>query len=116
MAGPISPQQWERVSELLDQALELPASERRAFLEHASAGDLTVLAWVKRLLAQQPLLTTFLSTAVPDALGRIAADSCAATAFEPGYVLAERFEIRSFIGAGGMGQVYEVFDLDLAGC
>ncbi len=36
-------------------------------------------------------------------------------AFQPGEILAERFRVERFIGRGGMGEVYEAFDLELEG-
>jgi serine/threonine-protein kinase len=37
--SPPADERWRRVDDLLDQALELPASQRREFLSHACAGD-----------------------------------------------------------------------------
>jgi serine/threonine protein kinase len=34
-------------------------------------------------------------------------------AFRPGEVIAERYQVRRMVGRGGMGEVYEVFDVEL---
>ena len=34
-------------------------------------------------------------------------------AFEPGTVLGDRYQIRSALGAGGMGEVWHAFDIKL---
>lgn len=107
----ISPQQFERASELFQRARELPPSERRAMLEQACADDPIVLGEVESLLAHDAQ-----STSVVDRvdLGRgrelLAADLASDESPPPEIRLPERidkYRIIRQIGRGGMGIVYE---------
>jgi eukaryotic-like serine/threonine-protein kinase len=56
------------------------------------------------------------STPTPDAsVPRLGGRLALPQAFSPGEVLADRFRIVRFIAQGGMGEVYEVKDLELSG-
>ncbi|MBY0506709.1 MAG: serine/threonine-protein kinase [Bryobacteraceae bacterium] len=94
---------WDLVKEIFSAAAELPASEQRAYVIHACGGDLELQASVERLLAQ----------AGPTAsLGILPGPR---HTFSPGDLVTPRFRIRRFVGAGGMGEVYEADDLELGG-
>lgn len=106
MAGPMTPERWEKVSEVLEQACELPPHEREAFLEQACGQDRDVLHWARKLVRQQPG-SEFLDKAVPGAPARLVISHAR---LPVGFVLAERFEIRSEPNPGGIGDVYQAFD------
>jgi WD40 repeat protein len=50
---------------------------------------------------------------VPDEPTRISADAETLTGFQAGQTLGDRYEVRSFLGRGGMGEVWHAFDLKL---
>ena len=109
MAGPMTPERWERVSEVLEQACELPANEREAFLEQACRQDGDVFQWARKLLRQEPG-SEFLDKPVPGAPAKLVISH---PPLPVGFVLAERFEIRSEPNSGNVGDVYQAFDREL---
>ncbi|OJY88730.1 MAG: hypothetical protein BGP25_13130 [Lysobacterales bacterium 63-13] len=98
-----------RCAALLREALDLPESKRRAFLEHASAGDATLLGSLLRLLEldadSDPLLDAPLDGVVADLL----ADDADAADEVDDVAAGDRigpWQIISKLGAGGMGSVW----------
>ena len=99
-------ERWEIVKSLFLEAATLPSEEQRAFLKDVSNADEEISALLDDLLSQSPekgpnlYLPCWLSsldTRIPNSL-------------EPGRKLLERFEIIRFLGAGGIGEVYQAFD------
>lgn len=108
---------WARVEALFHTALDLPAKERRAYLEDACGGDETLRAEVTSLLAAAEGPDLFND----DAAGALALELAAGSrSAEPGDVetVGGRFEavagpkqigpyrILDVLGHGGMGTVY----------
>jgi eukaryotic-like serine/threonine-protein kinase len=106
---PATPENWARIKWLFQEALELSASERRAFLSK-NPSDAPLRAEVERLLAEHSRAGNYLSAPV---LGALSSQAETKPSFRDGEVLAGRFKILHFIAAGGMGEVYEAEDLDL---
>jgi eukaryotic-like serine/threonine-protein kinase len=106
----ISPEQWDRVKELYEAALECSPSQRTAFLRK-NAEDKIVCEEVKRLLSERENLDSFLST--PAFIDRRPNPMCSPERLASGEVLAGRFRIVNFLAAGGMGEVYKAEDLRL---
>ena len=106
----MSPERWERVTELFSQALELPRSERSSFVQTMCGSDADLRAQVVDMLQKHERAGSFLETEaikLPPLERR--------RAFNPGDVVSERYRVVRLLGQGGMGDVYEVEDLELGG-
>jgi serine/threonine-protein kinase len=107
MADPSSQERWQRVSELLDGALDLPLPLRPTYLEAACAGDAGLRREVEALLASCERGAGFLDTPAPEFAARL----LAASGEPPVQELAEGARIGPYrvvreLGRGGMGAVY----------
>lgn len=120
----------EQVEQIFEEAASLALSERDAFLREACRGDLRLRAQVDKLLSDHERAGSFLQHPVfhPSALRAALQqagddDSGSAPTAAPEHpprfvasdVLADRFVVLRFIDKGGMGEVYEVEDLQLKG-
>ena len=92
-------EQWSRVKEVFNAALEHEAGERRAYVAAATADDDSVRAEVDRLLDAQLESPEFI-------------EQPAATTLLSGRVISH-YEIGRLIGSGGMGHVYAARDTEL---
>ncbi len=112
MSGPVSPDRWRRISEVLDGALELPEAERAAFLDAYCASDPELRARVETLLEADRLESQVLDRAAgelaTEALRNLD-DGQAGPGGEGGIEVGARLgawrAVRE-IGRGGMGVVY----------
>ena len=93
---------WARIQELFDQALELPAADRRAFLD-AQSQDPAVVKEVLELLAYDSRGLTHVNAAV----GAAAREITGPSALPEGAAIGP-WRVRRVLGQGGMGAVYEV--------
>ncbi len=104
------PDRWQRIQELLGEALERDPSEREAFLNGACAGDSSLRGEVASLLSAHDR---------PGAIDRLGADvaSLAARLRDPSAALVGRsvgrYNILERVGGGGMGIVYKALDARL---
>jgi serine/threonine-protein kinase len=96
---------WDKLKAIFSEASELPEADRPAFLDQACEGDEDLRAEVEKLLAQ---LSDETET-VP------LLDPVPRHTLENGQLLAGRFEVRRYVGQGGMGEVYEAEDKELGG-
>jgi Tol biopolymer transport system component len=98
----LEPDRWQQVAALYGEALELPATNRTAFVRERCGDDQALRGEVESLLsvANKPGLLDF---------------PIAPEEFKPSAVLAGRFRIVRLIGRGGMGEVYQAEDLQMGG-
>jgi hypothetical protein len=98
----LTPERWQKVRDVLEQALELAPEKRSRFLDVACSSDPTLRSEVHALLSSDDQArTSFLET--PPVLS---------AALTPGTRLGD-YEILSQIGSGGMGVVYRARDARL---
>jgi eukaryotic-like serine/threonine-protein kinase len=106
----MSPERWQQLARLFDEALELEPKRRTAFLAEACAGDEALRREVETLLAARERAGEFLQRdAFEDEAARLAAHS---PTLQPGQTIAH-FEVQGLLGAGAMGEVYRARDTRL---
>ena len=92
-------EQWSRVKDIFNSAMERDAGERREFVVKAAAGDEAVRVEVERLLDAEGASGGFI-------------EQPAAAALLNGRVISH-YEIVRLLGSGGMGHVYVARDTEL---
>jgi serine/threonine protein kinase len=105
-----SPENWARVKELFEGALDCVPEQRSQYLR-SNEPDAGIRAEVERLLGEHDDAGSFLSS---PAFERVQFQPKPyAHRLSPGEILTQRFQVVRFIAAGGMGEVYEARDLEL---
>jgi eukaryotic-like serine/threonine-protein kinase len=98
---------WRQIERLYDEALEVDAAERDAFLAHACNGDQALRREVRSLLDYETAADRFLEKpALVEAARSIAADTRPPLS---GRRIAG-YDVIDLVGAGGMGEVYRARD------
>jgi serine/threonine protein kinase/Tol biopolymer transport system component len=113
----MTPERWNEIERVYHAVLQRPASERPAYLADACAGDEALRAEVESLLRYERDATRFIEPVQPDPQSPIGGmmarlrDGAVPGRFA-GRVLGS-YEVKSFIAAGGMGEVYRAIDTRL---
>ena len=106
----MTPERWEQVGQLFQAALERRPGERTAFLRQACGEDESLCREVESLLAAEEKSGDFLAaSAIDDAAKALAEEQ----SFSPVGQRLGHYQVRSFLGAGGMSEVYLAQDTKL---
>ena len=95
---------WQEIEKIYHAAVELPESERAAFLENACAGDAALRQEVESLLRSEQSGEGFLQEPALEAAAKIMSQA------KPESLVGHQmgsYQIVSLLGRGGVGVVYK---------
>jgi tetratricopeptide (TPR) repeat protein len=103
--------QRERIKELFAHAMSVGPAARLAVLDEGCAGDSALRKAVEDLIENYASAQEFFAQFPEDFAHAVLSVRAVPRAFSTGDTVAGRFHIAGFLGAGGMGEVYEAEDL-----
>jgi Tol biopolymer transport system component len=102
----MTPERWQQIDNLLEEALKREPNERSTYLDQACAGDEALRLKVEALLAAHESAETFIEAPALE----VAAQALAEQARSMVGQQLDHYRILSLIGKGGMGEVYRARD------
>ncbi len=94
---------WERIQALFHDAVDLPPSEQRSFLEKACGGDESLMVDVAAMLAEEARGDSFLDRGMAQVANQLLDPDVPAA---PAFGELGPYRIVGVLGEGGMGVVY----------
>jgi len=109
----VDQQRWERIKHLLAEAAEQSSGRRSSFLADACGDDHSLQSEVEALLEHHEKAGSFLARSPAAKLVTNRQWTPVEPTLPQGEIVAGRFQIHSYVGRGGMGEVYQAKDARL---
>src|SRR5947209_8615561 len=107
----MTPERWELISKIFNEATALKVDERRKFVEEACDGDRTLMAEIESLLSAHEQAGDFIESPIVENMVGDISEMPTLTG-----TLIGHYRIDKSIGRGGMGDVYLATDTHLDRC